>query len=193
MVEGPALPSDHKYNEKKLAKIIKAGGKRGVEIEGAAAMGGLQFFCTTMDEPEGDLTLLIECMKGMNAKSDPTEEERKGGAGRLGKIIMSMTDEKLAFVSYCPSDKPALGCKAKEWLEHVINTVVGPSTAAKCVEFKECEGCSTDNYYTALLTRDTDLNVFPIKVRDPAISTAYAYLRAKDLFPADDEDDDDEY
>ena len=33
----------------KLKKVIKEGGKRGVEIEGAADMGGLQFFCTSMD------------------------------------------------------------------------------------------------------------------------------------------------
>merc|ERR1719264_1858548 len=39
---------------KKLKKVIKEGGKRGVEIEGAADMGGLQFFCTSVDEPEGD-------------------------------------------------------------------------------------------------------------------------------------------
>merc|ERR1712232_1290723 len=64
---------------KKMKKIIKEGGKRGVEIEGAADMGGLQFFCTNMDTPEGDLELLEECVKAMNAKSDPTEEERKGG------------------------------------------------------------------------------------------------------------------
>merc|ERR1712194_98264 len=31
--------------KKKLKKVIKEGGKRGVEIEGAADMGGLQFFC----------------------------------------------------------------------------------------------------------------------------------------------------
>merc|ERR1712151_1364714 len=31
--------------EKKYKKVIKEGGKRGVEIEGAADMGGLQFFC----------------------------------------------------------------------------------------------------------------------------------------------------
>lgn len=46
-----------------------------MEIEGAADMGGLQFFCTAMDTPEGDLELLVESMKAMNAKSDPTEEE----------------------------------------------------------------------------------------------------------------------
>jgi len=37
--------------KKKLKKVIKEGGKRGVEIEGAADMGGLTFFCTSVDEP----------------------------------------------------------------------------------------------------------------------------------------------
>lgn len=32
--------------------MIKEGGKRGVEIEGAADMGGLMFFCTSVDQPE---------------------------------------------------------------------------------------------------------------------------------------------
>merc|ERR1711972_1199149 len=48
--------------EKKMKKITKEGGKRGVEIEGAADMGGLQFFCTSMDEPNGDVDMLYESM-----------------------------------------------------------------------------------------------------------------------------------
>merc|ERR1740129_2463461 len=40
--------------KKELKKVMKEGGKRCVEIEGAAGMGGLQFFCTSVDEPEGD-------------------------------------------------------------------------------------------------------------------------------------------
>merc|ERR1712129_686648 len=68
-----------KMKKDKLKKVIKEGGKRGVEIEGAADMGGLQFFCTAVDLPDGDLGLLVESMKAMNEKSNPTEEERKGG------------------------------------------------------------------------------------------------------------------
>merc|ERR1740121_1501407 len=71
----------------KLKKVVKEGGKRGVEIEGAGDMGGLQFFSTSVDMPEGDLELLKESMKAMNQKSDPTEEERKGGSGHIGKMI----------------------------------------------------------------------------------------------------------
>merc|ERR1712232_1047958 len=64
-----------KMRADKLKKVKKEGGKRGVEIEGAADMGGLQFFCTSVDVPEGDIDLLVESMKAMNEKSDPTEEE----------------------------------------------------------------------------------------------------------------------
>jgi len=39
--------------EKLLKKVIKEGGKKGVEIEGAADMGGLEFFCTTLESPDG--------------------------------------------------------------------------------------------------------------------------------------------
>merc|ERR1712083_1256854 len=80
----PTKEDLEKEKKAKIKKVVKEGGKRGVEIEGAADMGGLGFFCTSVDEPDGDLELLEECMKAMNAKSDPTEEERKGGSGHIG-------------------------------------------------------------------------------------------------------------
>merc|ERR1712003_315994 len=100
-------------------KVIKEGGKRGVEIEGAADMGGLQFFCTAVDLPDGDLELLLESMKAMNQKSDPTEEERKGGSGHIGKMIFSAGPEQLAVVAYVPEEKQSQ-CKCEEWLQTVL-------------------------------------------------------------------------
>merc|ERR1712039_961710 len=91
----------------------------GVEIEGAADMGGLQFFCTAVDEPDGDAGLLLESLRAMNAKSDPTEEERKGGSGHIGKMIFSAGAERLAVVAYVPEDKQGeLSCA--EWLKVVL-------------------------------------------------------------------------
>merc|ERR1712127_940562 len=105
----------------KLKKAIKEGGKRGVEIEGAADMGGLQFFCTSMDLPAGDLDLLVESMKAMNEKSDPTEEERKGGSGHIGKMIFSAGTDQLAVVAYVPEAKQEeLSCE--EWLTTVLSS-----------------------------------------------------------------------
>ena len=58
--------------------MIKEGGKKGVEIEGASDMGGLDFFCTTIESPDGDLELLGLAMQAMNADPDPEAEDRKG-------------------------------------------------------------------------------------------------------------------
>merc|ERR1711990_612255 len=107
--------------EKKMKKIIKEGGKRGVEIEGTADMGGLQFFCTSLQEPNGDVDMLYESLKAMNAKSDPSEEERKGGSGRIGKLLISKDqgDSKLALVSYCPPAKHK-ELKADQWMKDLL-------------------------------------------------------------------------
>jgi len=187
IIPGPALTKE--FNEKKLKTIIKEGGKRGVEIEGAADMGGLQFFCTMIEKPEGDLDLLVESVKDMNAKSDPSEEERKGGAGKLGKIVFSQTDELLAAVAYVPKDK-ADQCNATEWLKEVVLNVANKEISETVQVF---EGVDGKYWAGVLIKRDTDKNFFPIKMRDPAISQAYTYLKARGLFPdANDDDDEDE-
>merc|ERR1712217_797561 len=118
-------PEDlEKERKDKLKKVIKEGGKRGVEIEGAADMGGLQFFCTSVDLPDGDLDLLVESMNAMNAESDPTQEERKGGSGNIGKMIFSAGTEQLAVVAYVQPEKRG-ECDSKEWLEKVLSLFSG--------------------------------------------------------------------
>lgn len=186
IVDGPELTKE--VNEKLLKQIVKEGGKRGVEIEGAADMGGLQFFCTMIDKPEGDLDLLIEAMKAMNARSDPTEEERKGGAGKIGKMIFSYSEAKWSAVAYVPKDKASI-CSAKEWLSEVVVMV---SNAACVNTIKTFEGIDERSWAAITIEKDGEKNLFPIKMRDPAISNAYTFLKKKDLFPDDDSDDEDE-
>jgi hypothetical protein len=187
IVEGPALTRE--FGEKILKKVIKEGGKRGVEIEGAADMGGLQFFCTMMgDSGEGDVDLLIESMKAMNAKSDPSEEERKGGAGKLGKMIFTCTDKKWSAVAYVPKDKAPL-CSAKEWLAEVVLMVA----SAACVsDIKTFEGIDERSWAAICIEKNGEKDLFPIKMRDPAISNAYTFLKKRELFPEDDSEDEDE-
>jgi len=166
--------------KKKLKKVIKEGGKRGVEIEGAADMGGLQFFCTSVDEPEGDLEMLMEGVKAMNAKSDPSEEERKGGSGHIGKMVFSAGPHQLAMVAYVPEEKQAeLECK--EWLEKVLSMYSG-----------ELASEATD-YCSGAIATDGDKNIFPLKIREGLILEANNFLRKKGLFPEDDGSDDDDY
>lgn len=167
---------------KKLKAVVKEGGKRGVEIEGAADMGGLQFFCTSVDEPEGDIELLKKSVEAMNAKSDPTEEERKGGSGHIGKMVFSAGGEQLAVVAYVPEDKVDK-CDSKDWLETTLKTT--PSQEWKIVE-------SSPGVSVGIVPTDADKGIFPLKIKEPLIPEANNYLRKLGLFPDHDDDDDDE-
>lgn len=166
--------------KKKIKKVTKEGGKRGVEIEGAADMGGLAYFCTSVDEPEGDLDLLDMCMTAMNAKSDPTEEERKGGSGHIGKMIFSAGDDKLAVVAYVPEAKKG-ELDAKEWLKKVLDLNGG-----------ELSEGATDLHAKGFVKADGDKNKFPLKMKEPSITEAISFLKAKGLFPDKDDSDDDD-
>merc|ERR1711935_953876 len=97
---------------------VKEGGKKGVEIDGAADMGGLDFFCTTLEVPDGNVELLRMSMDAMNAEPDPEAEDRKGCSGRVGKMIFSAGTEQLALVAYVPealAEKVSIG----EWFLYV--------------------------------------------------------------------------
>merc|ERR1712046_469311 len=162
---------------KKLKKVIKEGGKRGVEIEGAADMGGLQFFSTAVDEPDGDVDLLKRSMEAMNEKCDPTEEERKGGSGHVGKMIFSAGTERLAVVAYVPEAKQGeLSCE--EWLGAVLGSQCGEIVS------------NAKDVCTGFVKADADKNVFPLKIREPMLLEANNFLRKRGLFPEDDSDDD---
>merc|ERR1712190_364072 len=147
---------------------------------GAADMGGLQFFCTSGDLPEGDLDLLVACVDAMNEKCDPSEEERKGGSGAIGKMVFSAGTEQLAVVAYVPDDKQKdLSCE--EWLKTVLGTQGGELiTKGKDIS-------------TGRVLTNSDKNVFPLKIREPMILEANNFLRKKGLFPDDKDDDDDDY
>jgi len=177
----PVEPEKKAEDPKKvLAKCIKEGGKRGVEIEGAADMGGLQFFCTSVDVPDGDLALLKICVEAMNEKSDPTEEERKGGSGNIGKMVFSAGTHQLALCAYVPESKqPELVCK--EWLEKVVSLWDG----GKVTEVNP-------DYCMGMIPANGEKNIFPLKIRESLILEANNFLRKKGLFPEDNGSDSDE-
>jgi len=166
--------------EKKLKKVVKEGGKRGVEIEGAADMGGLQFFCTSVDEPEGDMELVVESVQAMNADAIPGEEERKGCSGHIGKMIFSAGTDQLAVCAYVPEAKVGeLVCK--EWLEKVLSLFGGNVLS------------ESSTLCTGSVLTDSDKGIFPLKIREAMILEANNFLRKKGLFPEDKDSDDDEY
>jgi len=122
-----------KADPKVLKAVIKEGGKRGVEIEGAAVMGGLRFFCAKVDEPNGDIEMLRESVKAMNAVPDEEEEERRGGSGEIGKMIFSAAESQLAVYAYVPKNE-AEHIDAKEWLANVLGQFDGEVVGGDSLE-----------------------------------------------------------
>uniref|UniRef100_A0A7S4F181 Elongation factor 1-gamma n=1 Tax=Chrysotila carterae TaxID=13221 RepID=A0A7S4F181_CHRCT len=184
--EDPAAAAA-KEREKLVKKVIKEGGKKGVEIEGASDMGGLEFFCTTIESPDGDLELLQLAMTSMNADPEEGAEDRKGCSGHVGKMIFSAGVQQLAIVSYVPADKMAK-VDITEWTENVVKAVGGKvvKTSTDAVSPKG------GKVMEAVVAADPDKGKFPLKDKDAAMAAAFAFLRSKGAFPDDDDDDDDE-
>ncbi|GLC42912.1 hypothetical protein PLESTB_001813800 [Pleodorina starrii] len=160
----------------------KEGGKKGVDISGMSDMGGVKFFNVTLESCNGDLELVSTALEGMNAPVDEAAEERKGGAGHLGKLLLSAGDKTLALVCNVPKDlaEQYEHVKASEWVDKVVEAAGGK------VAKREEEG----EVIKVLIEGDTENGLFPLKMRDAASSAGFAFLREKNLLPADDSDDD---
>jgi hypothetical protein len=52
-------------------------------------MGGVKHFNVAVDTPQGDIELLKLVLEGANKEVDEGAEERKGGAGGIGKCFYS--------------------------------------------------------------------------------------------------------
>jgi glutathione S-transferase len=205
--KAPDAAADAKAKAKLTAKIIKEGGKKGVEIEGASDMGGLDFFCTTMELPEGDLEQLELSMLAMNAEPDPEAEDRKGCSGHIGKMIYSAGVSQLALVAYVPDDefnKSASKVDVTAWMDHVLGVIGGEVTKKATPTQSLIPDKKTGDILTgtkgkikgkvivAVAKADADKGKFPLKDKDAAMAAAFSYLRSKGAFPEDNDDDSDE-
>ncbi|EOD08648.1 hypothetical protein EMIHUDRAFT_106019 [Emiliania huxleyi CCMP1516] len=151
------------------------------------AKGGLDFFCTTLEFPDGNVELLRMSMDAMNAEPDPDAEDRKGCSGRVGKMIFSAGTEQLALVAYVPealAEKVSIG----EWFLHVC-AKVGAEIAT---ELLPAESPDKGMIASAIVKKDADANKFPLKDKDTAMAAAFAFLRSKGAFPEDKDDSEDE-
>lgn len=164
--------------EKLIKAALKEGGKKGQDIAGLAEMGGVSFFHLAMDSANGDMALLEKCLEGMNREVEEGAEDRKGGAGHLGKILFSYAGERLVFLCHLPEQQRAKA-DIKEWFQIVLDETGGTRTFERPTLMK------------GQAMADPDSGRFCIKMRDAAIEKGYAWLRSKMLVLEDDDSDDD--
>ena len=150
---------------------------------GVSALGGVCFFNVSVDEPEGDLELLQHLLDAANVEVDEAAEERKGGAGDLGKAFLSAGNDQLAIIFHVPKDlSERKGVTMQEWMDALLKPVA--DKGMKIVE-------QTDEVAKVVVPANADAGIFPIKLRDDCTSHGFAFLREKGLIPQDDSSDDD--
>ena len=176
------------FGKKKIAAAYKEGGKKGVEIEGAGDLSGLEFFCTRSMQSGGELELLEVVMEGMNAEPEPgTEsEERKGCSGHIGKVIIGESEEKKQVCLVCYISEDNAKVSAKDWIQGVLDTELGGGMCG------EIQPGATDLYCTAICKEDPEKGYYFLKMKDTALTAAITWIKDKGLFPDEDSDDDDE-
>jgi hypothetical protein len=169
-----------KKDEIKAAK--KEGGKKGQDICGLNEMGGVMFFHLTMDNSFGRWDLIELSMEGFNTPVDPSAEDRKGGAGHLGKCLLSAGEKEVILYAHvpAPANKEAT---AKEWVSAMLP---GMGKQAKIIEEK-------GDYIKAVCPGDEKAGLYPLKMRDTLINQGFEFLKKKKLVIDAGSDDDVDY
>jgi len=121
----PSAPIAMNAEERKarLKDVRKEGGDKAVTISGASQMGGLQFFCESVDAPRGDPELLLESLKAMNEpkkKITRAHQDPLGGGAHIGKFICSASANQVATVAHVPADLQEK-LHFTEWMREVMD------------------------------------------------------------------------
>eukprot|EP00056_Hartaetosiga_gracilis_P018771 m.11838 g.11838 ORF g.11838 m.11838 type:complete len:242 (+) comp7049_c0_seq1:75-800(+) len=176
------FPKQHQTKmatEKQIKAALKEGGKKGQDIAGLYDMGGISFYHISLEKCEGSMELVLKAMEGANKKVDEGADDRKGGAGHVGKMFLSSNNDQVAIACFVPKElQEKHEVTPKVWLEVFLSNFDG--------EIKE-EG---EELVTAVLPANKEKERFPVKMRDEAINLGFAFLVQKGLINDDDDDSD---
>ena len=173
-----------------MRAVIKEGGKKAQDLAGLADMGSL-FQLANLVEPEGDLELASKALDAMNVKVDPAAEERKGGADKVAKIILSANDAKFCCIVDVPeyltkADDPEntrkIAVTAQDWYKAAFSTLPGDAQGAEIVS-------ESTTRVKAIYKPDPEKGRYTLKAKDAVIGASFTFLKSKQLVIDDDSDD----
>jgi len=146
-------------------------------------LGGMSYFTVALEKCEGDWDLMQAAMDGANKEVDEGGDDRKGGAGHLGKCFLSCDEAKhLALIYFLPKElQEGEKCVTlDEWIE-VMTAGLSPEIVDK-----------TETTARVICPQSTEKQLFPLKMRDTAINNSFAMLRSKELVADDDSGSEDD-
>lgn len=166
---------------------VKEGGKKGQDLQGMNAMGGVKFFAVVVETAGGDWKLMDMILDGMNKKVDEAAEERKGGASDIGKCLMFADDAALLMLCHVPESLKD-DINQKDWFDAINKPVDG-----KPEEITPYEGEGKGFIIKCTVPKDEEKQKFPLKLREEASNASFEFLVEKGLVRPEESDDDENY
>jgi hypothetical protein len=151
--------------EKLKKAAAKEGNKLGLDLTGAAELGGTEFFCTSCNGAEGNMDAL---MAG--------KEALLGECTTVGVLLMS-AGKNLAACCMVPEDKSDV-IAADQWLAAALKPIGG-----------SVEDGASKTFARALVVPQE--GQFAIKLKDQMLAAGVQVLREKGKIPDDSDSDDD--
>lgn len=170
-------------SEKQLKAATKEGGKKGQDLAGMRDMGGVKFFSVAVDSANGNWELMEAIMNGMNKEVDPEADDRKGGAGDIGKTILFADEKILIIMCHVPTALSSL-LDQNEWFNAIIEAA-GAEKVGEPIILPNDGG----TILKAEMKAEADREKFPLKARDVGIGRSYEYLVKKGLVRPESDDE----
>jgi hypothetical protein len=165
---------------KQLKAAVKEGGKKGQDLIGMHEMGGMKYFTVAMEQCDGSWELLEAAMQAANKEVDPEGDDRKGGAGNLGKAFFTCDASKyVACLIHMKADLQG-DLTIKEWANTMFKDL---GVQGEILE-------ESEETIKAIAYGSEEKQLFPLKQRDAAINASFAMLKTKKLVMEDESEGD---
>ncbi len=163
-------------SNKEIKTAAKSGGKIAQDICGINETGGMSYFTLDMPLCRGNQELLKIAMEAANVTVDESSGDRKGGADKLAKCLVTSDDKQvLVIMMHVPlALKETLSLE--KWYEAVTVGMNG-----KAVE-------KSDEFIIHVAQNDPNNGFYAFKMKDQAVSQSIAILRKHKLIVEDDDD-----
>lgn len=128
-IEAEAAGEEEAERERRIVQATGEGVKVGAEMATAHAEGGVEFVCTSVDAPMGEIQFILVALAAMN-RAAGDDHTPGGGSAHVAKMVFSAGQDQLALVAYVP-EQTTLQVDAASWAQAVLTEIGGKVMCSK--------------------------------------------------------------
>ncbi len=122
---------------------------------------GMAFFCTILEETQGDPEMLLEALEIMNKVVKKPDGTTVRDVSNIGKLLLSANEDQLAITTYIPSDlkkTSGINFTAWDWMDLILHEYAGKK--------RQFRPESTETVASGLILNDPAKDIYVFKLKD---------------------------